>query len=289
MPDTLPPVVVVTGKGGVGKTIVACALARSRARAGDRVLLLELDARESLHRFLGCAPSGGDVVTALDNLDVQNIRPRKVVDSLIEERVRPAWVARRVLASAIYEQFVQGAPGLREVAALGYARRAARGELGGRGLYDLVVLDAPATGHGVALLEAPRLLSRAVGTGPVAQLAREVAAMVADPSSCGLWAVSTAEGMAVRETLELDDALESGIGRPLDLLLLNRLLPVYSEAGGEPAWLLAWSRRAAAQARQEAELAAAWHRPLLRLPLCGLEGPAALTLIEAAMAEGGLR
>ena len=285
----LPPVVVVTGKGGVGKTLISCALARVQARGGTRVLLLELDARESLHRFLGCAPSGGAVVTVSDNLDVQNIRPRSVVDSLIEERVRPAWVARRVLASTIYEQFVQGAPGLREVAALGYARRAARGELHDGTAYDLVVLDAPATGHGVALLEAPRLLSAAVGSGPVAALAREVAAMVGDSQACGLWAVTTAEGMAVRETLELDAALVGAIGRHLDLLLLNGLLPAHKETGLEPDWLRAWCRRVEVQAQQEAELAAAWGRPLVRLPLCGGEGPAALDEIEGAMAQEGLQ
>jgi len=277
----MPPLVIVTGKGGVGKTLVSCALARARADAGLRVLLLELDARESLHRFLDCAPSGGRIVSVTPTLDVQNIRPREVVDSLIEERVRPAWIARRVLASAIYEQFVQGAPGLREVAALGYALRATRGA------YDLVVLDAPATGHGVALLEAPRLLSQAIEAGPVAQLAREAAAMVEDPSACALWAVVTPEGMAIRETLELDEALTVGLGRHLDLLLLNGLLPPHRETGSEPAWLAAWYRRAEAQATHEAHLAAAWSGPLVRLPLSAGEGLEALAELQSALVPKG--
>jgi hypothetical protein len=282
--ERLRPLVVVTGKGGVGKTLVSCALARSRAAAGQRVLLLELDARESLHRFLGCAPSGGRVVRVSRNLDVQNLRPREVVDRLIEQRVRPGWIARRVLASVIYEQFVQGAPGLREVAALGHAMRAARGEAGAPSAYDLVLLDAPASGHGVSLLQAPSLLSEAIGSGPVAELGAEVAEMVADPAACGLWAVSTAEGMALRETLELDAALGAGLGRALDLLLLNQLLPGDKVPAGAPAWLAPWCRRARAESARLAELSAVWRRPLVRLPLSAGDGPAALAELESALA-----
>lgn len=279
-----PPLVLVTGKGGVGKTLVSCALAHFAARAGARVLLLELDARESMHRFLGAEPSGGEVVAVTERLAAQSLRPRRVVDDLIEERVRPAWVARRVLASTIYEQFVQGAPGLREVAALGHARRASRAGTPDSE-YDLVVLDAPATGHGVALLEAPNLLAEAVGGGPLAELAREVASMVVDPAQCGLWAVTTAEGMAVRETLELDAALNRRLGRGLDRMLLNRVLPPTRETGDEPPWLASWLRRAEEQARQEAALEAAWRGPLARLPLVAGDGVEALDLLSVALAE----
>jgi len=297
---SLPPLVVVTGKGGVGKTVVSCALARAAVGAGLRVLLLELDARESLHRFLGCSPSGGGVIRVAPGLAAENVRPRAVVDRLIGERVRPAWVARRLIKSVIYEQFVQGAPGLREVAALGYAIRATgRGPLAAPGLgragpgaageaggHDLVLLDAPATGHGVSLLLAPRLLSEAIGGGPIAALATEVAAVVGDPAACGLWAVSTAEGMALRETLELDAALRGGLGRGLDLLAVNRLLP---DAGAEPAgveeWEAVWRRRAAGERDRLAKLAGAWRGPLLRLPLSGHEGPAAVAELAAALRE----
>ena len=297
--DGLPPLVVVTGKGGVGKTIVSCALARAAAESGLRVLLLELDARESLHRFLGCAPSGGVRVDVGGGLWVENVRPRAVVDRLIEERVRPAWVARRLMRSVIYEHFVQGAPGLREVSALGYAIRAAdpnklRRAGSARGpKYDLVLLDAPATGHGVSLLLAPKLLAEAIGGGPIAALAREVAEAVGDPSASALWAVSTAEGMALRETLELDAALRDGLGRGLDLLAVNRLIPTAAAqagpaaaaAGSDRAWEAIWRERAAAQRQQLAGLADLWTGPLVRLPLSGHEGPAAVAELAGALGD----
>jgi anion-transporting ArsA/GET3 family ATPase len=298
--ESLPPLVIVTGKGGVGKTMVSCALARAAVGAGLRVLLLELDARESLHRFMGCSPSGGGVIDVAPGLRAENVRPRAVVDRLIEERVRPAWVARRMMRSVIYEQFVQGAPGLREVSALGYAIRAAdRGKLRRAGRvvgaeYDLVLLDAPATGHGVSLLLAPKLLAEAIGGGPIAALAREVSESIGDPGASALWAVSTAEGMALRETLELDEALRGGLDRGLDLLAVNRLIPTAapegdpgSKAKAEPAsgeaWEAIWQERAAAQRRQLAGLAESWKGPLIELPLSGHEGPEAVAELAGAL------
>ena len=275
---SVPSLVVVIGKGGVGKTLVSCALARAAAAAGRRVLLLELDARESLHRFLGCSPSGGAVISAGDRLWAQSVRPRAVVDTLIEHRVRPRWAARRLLASQIYEQFVAGAPGLREVAALGHAVESG-------GSYDLVILDSPASGHGVALLAAPRLLAAAIGSGPLAELAGEVDAKVADPAASRLWAVSTVEAMALRETLELDVALESAIGRGLDQLVLNRLLPDEAvELAGEAAWQRLWRDRARAQRGHLERLGSRWQRPVVRLPLTAAEGQAATAELSALLA-----
>jgi anion-transporting ArsA/GET3 family ATPase len=284
--ERLPPLVVVTGKGGVGKTIVSCALARARARAGGRVLLLELDARESLHRFLGCPPSGGEVVEVEANLEAQSLRPREVVDRLIEERVRPGWIARRVLASVIYEQFVQGAPGLREVAALGYAMRAARGESGRGPAPDLVVLDAPASGHGVALLQAPSLLAEAIRSGPVGELAADVAAMIENREACALWAVSTLEDMALRETMELDDSLTAALGRGLDLLAINRVLPLGGGIDAAEPWQDFWTRRAELQRERAAALVASWTRPLVQLPLSGHEGSTAVAELERCLVDG---
>lgn len=297
--ESLPPLVIVTGKGGVGKTMVSCALARGAVEAGLRVLLLELDARESLHRFLGCSPSGGGVIDVAPGLRAENVRPREVVDRLIEERVRPSWVARRMMRSVIYEEFVQGAPGLREVSALGYAIRAAgrgkprraRSALGAE--YDLVLLDAPATGHGVSLLLAPKLLAEAIGGGPIATLAREVAETIGNPQASALWGVATAEGMALRETLELDSALRGGLGRGLDFLVVNRLIPSVDleSVGSEPrpasgeAWETLWEDRAAAQRRQLAGLAERWSGPLVHLPLSGHEGPEAVAELTGALGE----
>ncbi|HYL04661.1 MAG TPA: ArsA family ATPase [Thermoanaerobaculia bacterium] len=217
---------VVTGKGGVGKTAVAASLGRLLAAAGRRVLVLEVDPRENVHQMLAVSPSGGAIVAAGPRLWVQNLKPGQVLDDIVRERLRVEMLARRVLASPIYEQFSASAPGLKELAILGHALRLLRrsGPPDAPDL-DVVVLDAPATGHGVRLLAAPRLVSEVIRNGPFAALAGELAAFVADPERCGIVVVTQAEEMPVEEALELRAALASQLGREPELLIVNGLFP----------------------------------------------------------------
>src|SRR5579863_1247953 len=149
---------VVTGKGGVGKTAVAASLGRLLADAGRRVLVLEVDPRENVHQMLGVAPSGGAIVPAGPRLWAQNLKPEEVLDAIVRERLRVEFLVRRVLGSPVYTQFSAGAPGLKELGILGHVLRLLRGAAGpGAPQLDTVVLDAPATGHGIRLLTAPIL------------------------------------------------------------------------------------------------------------------------------------
>jgi hypothetical protein len=208
---------VVTGKGGVGKTAVAASLGRLLAAAGKRTLVLEVDPRENVHQMLGVSPSGGAIVAAGPRLWVQNLKPGQVLDDIVRERLKVEMLARRVLASPIYEQFSASAPGLKELAILGHALRLLRrtGSPDAPAL-DTVVLDAPATGHGVRLLAAPRLVSEVVRNGPFAALAGELAGFIADPERCGI---------VVEEALELREALASQLARQPELLVVNGLFP----------------------------------------------------------------
>src|SRR5215471_11287129 len=95
--------IVVTGKGGVGKTAIASAFGTLLARAGRRTLVLEIDPRDNVHQMLGVAPSGGAIVPAGPRLWVQNLKPGQVLDGIVRERLKIEMLSRRVLASPIYE------------------------------------------------------------------------------------------------------------------------------------------------------------------------------------------
>src|SRR5512146_288723 len=163
--------VVVSGKGGVGKTVLSAALAQGLWAGGARVLLLELDPRESLHHLLDVPPSGGEVVQVRPRLFLQHLDPRAVLGDLVRERLPIPVLAKRVVASPIFRHFADGAPGMREIAVLGHALRVVRGEA--KPAVDAVVLDAPATGHGVSLLAAPLLVAEVIERGPIGELTRE--------------------------------------------------------------------------------------------------------------------
>ncbi len=282
--------IVVTGKGGVGKSAMTSVLGRTLARRGRRVLLLEVDPRENLHQLLGVPPSGGEVARVEDGLYLQNLKPQQVADWVVEKQVRIKVLVRRVLKSPIYHRFVEGAPGLTEIAILGHALRMARGDMAAAGRaprIDTVVLDAPATGHGVYLLTAPGLFAEAIGEGPFARLAGEVAEFVADRRACGLVVITQAEEMPVQEALELRRSLAEKFGREPELLIANGLYPALPEDAGEGEMVELWRRRRRLNLRELAHLERSWQGPKIELPLLPIDGGAELiaSLTERFEAE----
>ncbi len=259
---------VVTGKGGVGKSVTAAVLARVLADRGRRVLVLETDPRESQHRLLGCSPSGGDVVAADALLSVQNLDAAAAIEERVREQVRIGAIARRVCGSEAFRTFVAGAPGLGEVAVLGHALRVTEGRARGVRRHDVVVLDAPATGHGVSLLDAPSVVADVVGSGPFGDLARQVAAPIGDAAATAIVAVTLAEEMPVDELFELEVELRRVTGRAPALVVVNGLHPELPE--GElpagPATEL-WRRRRALEERELARVDAHGFPAVARLPL----------------------
>ena len=276
---------VVTGKGGVGKSAVAATLGTLLARAGRRALVLEVDPRENVHQMLGVPPSGGEIVAAAEGLFLQNLQPRQVVDQLVRQRVRIELVARRILASPLYHNFVEGAPGLEQAAILGHCLLLGEGRSPEAPPLDVVVLDAPATGHGISLLSAPALVSEAIAAGPVAQLTGEVAELIADAGRSAVVVVTLAEEMPVTEALELRGELGERLGRSPELLVVNQLLPPGPPRAraGESSSTRLWRRRRRLQDREVARLAAAWTGERWELPLLPIDrGPELIAALAAA-------
>jgi anion-transporting ArsA/GET3 family ATPase len=256
--------IVVTGKGGVGKTTVTAALGHALRAAGRRVLLLESDPREALHRLCGTPPSDGATVEVTEGLWHLSLRPRDEIEALVRSRIRVPLVAGAVAASPVFRHFVDAAPGLKELAVLGHALRLIDGATGPG--VDAVVLDAPATGHGLALLTAPRLTADVLGRSPVAGLAREIAALVDDATRAGVVAVTLAEEMPVQETIELIVALEERVGRAPDLVVINGLYPPCQERDQQEGSDL-WRRRRAINQTEMGRLRRHWKGPTAELPL----------------------
>jgi anion-transporting ArsA/GET3 family ATPase len=137
--------IVVTGKGGVGKTVVTAALGSVLADLGRRVLLVEVDPRENLHQVFDAPPSGGEIVqvtpvrpetagggAAHGSLWLQNLQPKQVIEDLLRQHLHLELLTRRVIASPIFQHFMEGAPGLKELAVLSDAERVVRQKGKGR-------------------------------------------------------------------------------------------------------------------------------------------------------------
>lgn len=290
---------VVTGKGGVGKTTVTAALGDALARAGRRVLLIEVDPRESLYHLLGVPPSAGErvrvhlapvpdsgrtpVTTGL--LWIQNLQPRHVIEQMVREHLRLEILTRRVLSSTVFQHFIESAPGFKELAVLAHAMRALERQPRGHvPEADTIILDAPATGHGVSLLAAPRLVAEVVDEGPFGRMAREMTAFVADPARLGIVVVTKAEEVPAIEAIELFEMLDRRVHRTPDLLVVNGLYPPLPSLvpASEEAAVRHWAVRRTTNERELRKLTAACDVPVTVLPLVPLDsGP----LLVSALAR----
>ena len=200
--------VVLSGKGGVGKSVVGTALALAAHARGKRVLLVEVEAPREAAQYLGVHTRVGSHVTeVMPGLSVVNLDPDAVMAEYITETVYIEALARRILDSVVYQRFYAAAPGLPELMVLGKIMTLveAREGRGRRPRYDLVIVDAPATGHGLAFLKVPLKASIAIPVGPVGNNARKILALLRDAKRTALALVAIPEEMAVVEAIEFHE------------------------------------------------------------------------------------
>jgi anion-transporting ArsA/GET3 family ATPase len=218
---------VITGKGGVGKTTIAAAVGLLAARSGRRAIVVELGQESRLPGMFGVTPSQPGVQTKLqDGLSSVSLDPDRALLEWLQ--VLGGRVSGRVLASSgTFQYFAAAAPGAKELVTMvkiwQMTRRAGRGARGGG--HDLVVLDAPATGHALGMLGSPQTFGAIARVGPIAGQTRQVRELLESPSQTGYLAVALGTEMAVTEALELQDGLQRQLGRDLAAVVVNALLP----------------------------------------------------------------
>jgi anion-transporting ArsA/GET3 family ATPase len=222
--------IVVTGKGGVGKSTVAAALGIAAARRGQRVIVAEVSARTDVRRALG-AEDAAHEEELVEGLHHVSVDPQAAMEEYLIDQL-PRALADVLASSRAFTYFAAATPGMRELLMIGKVWDLAQDERRtGDRAYDLVVLDAPATGHGLAILRAPRTFGEVARVGPIARQARTIDEMLTDQSRTGVVAVARPEEMPVSETLDLERALHDDLGLALDLVVANGVLPDrYTEA-----------------------------------------------------------
>lgn len=220
--------VVVTGKGGTGKTTVAAALGVVAARAGRRTIVAEVARRADVAGALA-APAGEPFAeTQLrPGLFHISIDPEDAMQEYLRDQLPSRRMADLLGHSRSFGVLAAATPGLRELLSMGKVWELAQDErrTPGARSYDLVVLDAPATGHGVAALAAPATLARAARTGPVARQGQVIGQWLTDPERTAVVAVARPEELPVAETVALAGELRSRLGMELEAVVVNGLAP----------------------------------------------------------------
>jgi anion-transporting ArsA/GET3 family ATPase len=270
---------IQTGKGGTGKTTVTAALAVLAARQGRRVLTCEVNARGQVASLLGGPPAGPEIRPVRENIWCVDVRPHEALLEYGLMKLRFKAVVDAVLENRLIRYFLQALPSLSEVVMLGKILFHVREEQEGRRRFDLVVLDAPATGHGAALLRVPQVVLDTVPAGPLKDDMRWMRDLLADPVQTALNFVTIAEEMPVNETLELDRMSRAVLYLPRGVCFLNcfwpeRFVPGELERlpdrppplGEAVAAALRMQHHADRSAQQAARLRAELQLPLVTLP-----------------------
>jgi anion-transporting ArsA/GET3 family ATPase len=217
---------VVTGKGGVGKTTVCAAEAQALAASGKRVLVAMCHGKERLSTMLGSARIGHEVVGVAPNVWAVNMDPMKAVEEYGLLTLKVKVLYKTVFENRFTRPFMHAVPGLEEWAMLGKAWwHTTEVRADGAPKYDVVILDAPATGHGLTMLRVPKIIVEAVPPGILRRDAERARALFRDPLHCGVILVTVPEEMPVSETIELGQALTSELSMPLAKLVVNAVLP----------------------------------------------------------------
>jgi len=214
---------IITGKGGVGKSTVSAALALAAQARGLRVLCCEVTARERIPALLGAPPCGPDIAQVDGSIWSVHIRPADAMREygLMVLRYRAVYSA--VFENRLVSYFLRAVPSLAEIVLLGKVFWHVTKDVDetGRPRWDRVILDAPATGHGITFLRTPRTILELVGEGPMADNMRAMQAMLADPETTAVSVVTLPEEMPVNEAADLNAALRDRLELPRGRLFLN--------------------------------------------------------------------
>lgn len=277
--------VIVTGKGGVGKSTVALALGLASAQRGRKTIVCEVSAQERLSRAFHRADVGFHEVEMSENLWAISIDPDESMREYVLLQLKVRAMRDLLFRSKIFNYLAAATPGLRELVTIGKIwelalddRKVKKGRR-----YDTVIVDAPATGHGVGFLQTPRTFANVARVGPIASQAETLDRFITDHRRTGVAIVALPEEMPVNETANLERDLNEEVGVAVDRIYLNGLYPERfsadeeqtiegafdaAEGGSRTALRAALSqrRRSVAQREQLARLEELTDAPVSTLP-----------------------
>jgi anion-transporting ArsA/GET3 family ATPase len=217
----------VTGKGGVGKSTISIALGLAAAARGKRTIVCEVGGQETASRVFRRAEIGFHEVEVADNLWAISIDPDHSLREYLLLQLKVRTMRDLLVRSRIFNYLAAATPGLKELVTIGKIWELAQPNRRVKKAreYDLVIVDAPATGHGIGFLQTPRTFAGIARVGPVHAQAEELDRFITDHHATGVAIVSLPEELPVNETASLEQTLSDDVGMEVDRVYMNALYP----------------------------------------------------------------
>lgn len=242
---TASRVVIVAGKGGVGKTTVAATLAAAAARIGMNTLIIEVEGKSGLAAMFGPEPLEYDQIvlreaeTSTESSSTGEVRARTLTpDDALLEYLKDnglSRLSRRLVSSGALDMVATAVPGLKDILVLGKVKQLERAAASKQeGSPEFIVIDAPAAGHAIQFLQSAKGLADAVKMGPVNRQATDVLALLTDATRCQVILVTLPEETPVNELVETAFSLEDKVGIKLGPVVVNGLYPDIEGIDSDP-------------------------------------------------------
>jgi len=219
--------ILVTGKGGVGRSTVAASIALACAQKGRRTLLFECNAKDRFGSFFGQPPVRTQVTRLQNNLYAINTNPEAALEEYGLMILRFKRVYKMVFENRITKYFLRAIPGLDEYSILGKAWFHTTEEKRGRPTWDTLVFDMPASGHSLSMLRVPFVIDKTVPDGPLRRDAKKLIRLLQDSTQTALTMVTLAEEMPANEAKELAQSFKDEMNLSLQQLFINQVFPAH--------------------------------------------------------------
>lgn len=229
--------ILVVGKGGVGRSTVAAAIATRAAAAGRKTLLFETNANDRFGSYFDKPAVGTELAQLAPNLWAINTNPAAALAEYGLMILKFKSVYEMIFENRVTKAFLRAIPGLDDYALLGKAWFHTAEEKRGRPVWDTVVFDMPASGHSVSMLRIPWVIIDTVPEGPLTRDARTVQRLLTDRARTSVVLVTLAEEMPVNEAIELEAKL-GGLGIVATQIVCNQIYPDHFAAGSPVARVL---------------------------------------------------
>lgn len=218
--------IINTGKGGVGKTVVSAAMAVAYAERGKRVLLMQLNAKDRVGELFARPPVGEEIVEIVPGIFGVNTNPHAALREYALMILKVKAIYRAVFENRFVSKLLKVMPGLPELTMLGKAYYH-EGQRNDRGTpeWDVVIIDAPATGHGMFLLQIPQVISSALNSGRMADESKAMLALLEDPERTAVNLITLPEELPVNETIELRKQLAAEFDLRIGAVIANAVFP----------------------------------------------------------------